>query len=485
MGEIKKYLNYINGEWVASHSGSTIEIHCPADQEVVSIVERSNEKDIDEAVCAARKALEDEDWSFNPKRRSRALYLWAQAVRGHHEEIAVLLSLEAGKPIQEARFEVSNAINYLEYSAASVRTLYGSTTTVDKTLLSVLSREPVGVIGVIIPWNYPVTLFMRDMTPALAAGNTVVVKPAEQTSACNMILLELLDTVEEFPKGVINAVTGYGNEAGEALIQHPSVDMISFTGGSVTGKHIMEVGSKTMKKLSLELGGKSANIIFADADLDKALPMAIKGIFSNAGQLCTVGSRLILEESISVKFLDKMKNLVEKMKIGHGRNEDTELGPVVSEKQMNKILAYIEDGKKCAELVTGGYRITDGALSNGWFLAPTIFLNPPVDSKIVQEEIFGPVLVVQTFKTEEEAIELANGTKFGLASGVWSKDIDKAMRVSRKMHAGSCWVNCYNKLFPEAETGGYKQSGIDRAAGVEGFMKYTEVKHICFEFENK
>ncbi len=478
----RSYRNYINGEWCDAASGATMEVLCPADGQVVSIVPKSSAADVDKAVQAARQAFEHADWAYNPRLRSNALYAWAQKLREHHEEVARILAAEAGKPIGEARFETGNAINYLEYSAASARKIYGGTTNVDPSSFSLLAREPVGVVGAISPWNYPVTLFMRDMTPALAAGCTTVVKPAAQTSGCTLILLELLHETGMFPAGVINTLSGPGSDAGEALIAHKDVDMITFTGGTEVGQHIMRTAADTMKKVSLELGGKAGNIVFADADMDKVMANAVKASFSNAGQLCTVASRLILERKAAETFLPAYVKLVQSLKVGHSLAEDTQLGPVVNRTQMERILGYIEEAKGYAQLLTGGNRITADGLDKGCFIEPTIFLDPPVDSPIVQEEIFGPVLVVQTFETLEEAIELANNTPYGLASGVWSKDIDKAMRVARKMKAGSCWVNCYNRLFPDAETGGYKLSGTDRAAGIEGLMKYTEVKHICIDF---
>lgn len=478
----RSYRNYINGEWCDAASGATMEVLCPADGQVVSIVPKSSAADVDKAVQAARQAFEHADWAYNPRLRSNALYAWAQKLRERHEEVARILAAEAGKPIGEARFETGNAINYLEYSAASARKIYGGTTNVDPSSFSLLAREPVGVVGAISPWNYPVTLFMRDMTPALAAGCTTVVKPAAQTSGCTLILLELLHETGMFPAGVINTLSGPGSDAGEALIAHKDVDMITFTGGTEVGQHIMRTAADTMKKVSLELGGKAGNIVFADADMDKVMANAVKASFSNAGQLCTVASRLILERKAAETFLPAYVKLVQSLKVGHSLAEDTQLGPVVNRTQMERILGYIEEAKGYAQLLTGGNRITADGLDKGCFIEPTIFLDPPVDSPIVQEEIFGPVLVVQTFETLEEAIELANNTPYGLASGVWSKDIDKAMRVARKMKAGSCWVNCYNRLFPDAETGGYKLSGTDRAAGIEGLMKYTEVKHICIDF---
>ena len=481
--EIKRYRNLIDGVWQDAENGAMMEIHCPCDGALVSEVPASEKADVDLAVNAARNAFDHANWAFDPRLRSRCLGAWAAAIRANHEALATRLSLETGKPINEARFELNSSIGYVEYYAAAARTLYGTSTAVEPGLLSVLAREPVGVVAVITPWNYPVTLLMRDMAPALAAGCTCVLKPAAQTTGCTLAVLELLSQVPEFPKGVVNAVSGRGSVVGDALTCHPGVDMISLTGGLETGRQVMKTAADSMKKVSLELGGKSPNVIFADADLDKALPFALKAIFMNAGQLCTVGSRLVLEESLVDTFLPRLKEEVEKLRPGYCMDENTNLGPVISQEQMEKILGYIEQGKQCATLVTGGHRLTENGLDKGFYIAPTIFLNPPMDAPIVQEEIFGPILVVQTFRTREEALEIANGTEYGLASAVWSRDIDKAMWVARRLRAGSAWVNCYNKLLPECETGGYKQSGMDRAGGVDGMLKYTEIKHLCVDFK--
>ena len=481
--EIKRYRNLIDGVWQDAENGAMMEIHCPCDGALVSEVPASEKADVDLAVNAARNAFDHANWAFDPRLRSRCLGAWAAAMRANHEALATRLSLETGKPINEARFELNSSIGYVEYYAAAARTLYGTSTAVEPGLLSVLAREPVGVVAVITPWNYPVTLLMRDMAPALAAGCTCVLKPAAQTTGCTLAVLELLSQIPEFPKGVVNAVSGRGSVVGDALTCHPGVDMISLTGGLETGRQVMKTAADSMKKVSLELGGKSPNVIFADADLDKALPFALKAIFMNAGQLCTVGSRLVLEESLVDTFLPRLKEEVEKLRPGYCMDENTNLGPVISQEQMEKILGYIEQGKQCATLVTGGHRLTENGLDKGFYIAPTIFLNPPMDAPIVQEEIFGPILVVQTFRTREEALEIANGTEYGLASAVWSRDIDKAMWVARRLRAGSAWVNCYNKLLPECETGGYKQSGMDRAGGVDGMLKYTEIKHLCVDFK--
>ena len=483
--EVKTFQNYIDGKWQDASNGKTKELVCPGTGEVVSVIPASGAEDVDAAVASAKRAFYEEDWAYNPRQRSQAMFAWARAMRENLEYLATRLSLETGKPIGEARFEINGSIGYLEYYASATRTLFGGTTAVDQYTLSVLARDPVGVVGVITPWNYPVTLLMRDMAPALAAGCTIVLKAADQTSGCTVAVVELLQGNELFPRGVMNCVSGRGSVIGNAIVEHPDVDMISFTGGVDTGKGIMEKAAPTMKKLSLELGGKSPNVIFADADLNKALPYAVKACFTNAGQLCTSGTRLVIEESIARDFVNRLKTEVEKLKVGRWDAADTNMGAITTQDQMEKVLGYIEIGKKDAELITGGYRVTEGGLDKGFYVAPTIFYNPPMQSPVVQEEIFGPVLVVQTFKTEAEAIEIANGTTFGLASSVWSQDIDRAMRVSRKIRAGSCWINCYNRLFPECETGGFKESGIDRAGGVEGLAKYTEVKHICFDFVPK
>lgn len=476
------YENFIDGKWVPAASGAMLDIFCPCNGELVSRVPASDKSDVNAAVASAKRAFYEEDWAFNPRLRSAVLLKWAAAMRANLESLARALALETGKPIGEARFEINGSIGYMEYYASAARTLYGGTTAVDRSSLSVLSREPVGVVAGITPWNYPITLMMRDLAPALAAGNTIIIKSAQQTTACTLEVVRLLKEVPMLPRGVINAVSGKGSVIGNVFSEHPDVDMISFTGSVEVGKSLTRSAAETMKKLSLELGGKSPNIVFADANIEKALPYAIKAVFTNAGQLCTSGTRLVIEESIADEFLARLKALAEGLKLGYCMDENTQMGPVVSKAQLETVLGYIEDGLKTGTLVTGGRRVMENGMDKGYFVAPTIIKNPAHNSRIVQEEIFGPVLVVETFRTEQEAVEIANGTEFGLAGAVWTRDIDKAMRVARKVRSGSMWINCYNKLFPECETGGYKQSGVDRAGGVEGIMKYTEVKHICVDF---
>jgi len=480
---IGEFKNYVKGIWTDPVGGQFREQFTTIDGTAVSKCAHSGSSDVDVAVAAAREAFELADWKENPRKRSKALQHWADQMRENVKELATLLSWQVGKPYKESFGEMMGAIGYMEYYASAARTIYGSNMSVDDVTLSIMLREPVGVIGVIVPWNYPITLLMRDMAPALAAGNTCIVKPAGQTAGITMRVIALLDQVEEFPPGVVNAVSGPGSIVGDVLTSHPDVDMINFTGSVDVGKTIMRECASTMKKVSLELGGKSASIIFADADLGKALPYALTSIFTNAGQLCTSASRILVEESIAEDFIAQLKSAVEQMQVGDPFDAATAMGAMNTPQQMDTVLKYIELGKTQGTLLTGGHRLVDNGLEKGCFIAPTVFVDLPQDSPLIQEEIFGPVLCVNAFKTEEEAVEMANGTVFGLASGVWTQDINKAVRVGKKMRAGTCWINCYNRLFNECETGGYKQSGLDRAGGIEGIKKFTEVKHLCIDYK--
>ncbi|QRN84737.1 aldehyde dehydrogenase [Clostridia bacterium] len=473
--------NYVNGKFCASSSGETMETKNPANGSLVAKVQKSTVDDVHEAVRVANEAFNNADWAWNPRRRTRALFAWADAIRNNMDDLMRKLSMETGKPLQEARGELMGSIGYLEYYGAMARSLYGGVTSIDKDSYSMLVREPLGAVGIIVPWNYPITLLMRDLAPALAAGNTAVVKPANQTSGITMEVISLLEGIDEIPAGVVNALTGSGRVIGMELVRTKGIEMINFTGSSSTGKTIMREASNTMKKLSLELGGKSASVVFADADFDKAMTFAIRSIFTHAGQLCTSASRLVVEESIKDKVLDELTKRAQALKVGNGLEEGTQMGAISTKDQFDSIMRYIEIARKEGRIVTGGKQITRDGLDQGYFIEPTIVTDLPIDSRVAQEEIFGPVLVVQTFKTEEEAVAIANSTAFGLASGVWSKDIDRAMRVARRMKAGSTWINTYNRLIPEAETGGYKESGIGRSGGREGILEFTEVKHIMID----
>jgi betaine-aldehyde dehydrogenase len=323
------------------------------------------------------------------------------------------------------------------------------------------------------------SLLTRSLAPALAAGNAVVKKPASLTPGATAELIQMIDDIPEIPKGIVNFVIGPGSSVGAELVKHPDVDMVAFTGDTSTGKEIMRMAADTLKKVSLELGGKSPNIVFADADFDRAIRGAIAGAsLFHAGQVCVAGSRVLVQEDIHDRFMKRVNEIAGKMRVGPGLKEGVQVGPVISEGQLNRIMDYVEVGKREAELVVGGHRLTEGELARGYFIAPTVFDHVPVEATIAQEEIFGPVLSVLTFKDEEEAGEVANATVYGLAAAVWTNDINKALRVAKKVRSGMVWINTFGKLYPNAEMGGFKQSGVGRQYGLEGLWEFTEMKHI-------
>lgn len=472
------YLNYINGEWVQSDSGETTDIIDPATGAVLHQVQSSTTDDINAAVAAARDAFENSGWKEDVDLRTKALRKMAENIADRHETLRDLLIKEAGKIFPVARGEAGMIVQTTEYYADLARWIYGRSMQPTPDSLSVLLREPIGVVGIITPWNMPLALLVRPLAPALAAGCAVVMKPAEQTSGVTAELVKAIEEVDEIPDGIVNLVTGRGSVVGSHLAGHDDVDMISFTGGTDTGREIVRLSANNLKKTSLELGGKSPNIVFADADFERAVKGALNGAaFWNAGQVCTAGTRLLVEESIHDDFIAQIKESVPKMKVGPG-TERVNVGPVVSEEQLETVMRYIDHGKEVAELVAGGNRLTEGDLSKGYFVEPTVFDRPPVDSDLAQDEIFGPVLSVLPFGDIEEAVEIANATRYGLVAAVWTRDIDTAMSVSKRVKAGTVWVNTYGKLFQNLEFGGTKESGSSRHYGLEGLLEYTELKHI-------
>jgi betaine-aldehyde dehydrogenase len=378
-----------------------------------------------------------------------------------------------------SKAEVLRGADAIQYYAGLARAVYGRSTMLAPDSLAILLREPIGVISIIVPWNMALSLLTRSLAPALAAGNAVVIKPSSATPGATAEFVKMIDAIPEFPKGIVNFVVGPGGTTGAELAKHPDVDMVAFTGDTSTGKEIMRMAADTLKKVGLELGGKSPNVVFADADFDRAVRGALNGAsMFHAGQVCIAGSRVLVEEKIHDQFVEKLAELTKRLRVGHGLDEGVTAGPVMNETQLNRIMDYIEEGKHDSKLVIGGERLTANGLDKGYFIAPTVFDQVPVDARIAQEEIFGPVLTVLTFKDEEEAAEVANATVFGLAAAVWTKDIARAVRVAKRIKSGMVWVNTYGKLFPAGEMGGYKQSGIGRQYGLEGLWEYTEMKHI-------
>ncbi|MGG3882857.1 aldehyde dehydrogenase family protein [Brevibacillus panacihumi] len=470
---------FINGEWVDSSSGETFEVRNPANGEVIALAAKGTREDAQRAIQAARFAFDEGGWGGS-KARDRAELLWkvADLIEARAEEFAQTDTRNNGKPLRESRYDVSDAVNQFRYYAGLCTKPQGQTYDVPDEISAMVVREPIGVVGAITCWNYPLVMNAQKMAPALAAGNTLVLKPADLTPLSTIMLFECLEQAG-FPPGVANLVTGPGSVVGDEISRNELVDKVAFTGGTETGIAIMKNAADTVKKLSLELGGKSPNIVFADADFETAVDYALFAIFANQGEVCSAGSRLLLQEEIYEPFLARLVERAQKIVVGDGSDPETEMGPLISKEHMERVLAYIQLGRdEGAQLLCGGNRLTDRGRGNGYFVEPTIFAVDRQDLRIVQEEIFGPVLVVQKFTTEQEAIRLANSTKYGLAGGVFTNDGAKAQRVIRKLRAGITWINTYHPTFNEAPWGGYKMSGIGRELGTYGYEAYTEVKQI-------
>lgn len=476
--DVKKM--YIDGEWVTSSSEEIREIINPATGKVIDVVAEGTAEDVKKAVAAAKRAFYEDGWMETTAiERASYLYKIADKLESMEKEFSEIDTLDNGKPLRETVADVQDGVACLRYYAGLVNKPSGQIYEVpDPNMQSMVVREPIGVCGQIIPWNYPLLMALWKIAPALAAGNTIVFKPSEVTPLSAIKLFEVIESVG-IPKGVANLVMGAGAVVGHEIAANMDIDKVAFTGGTKTGRSIMQAATGNIKNISLELGGKSPNIVFADADFETAVDYALFGIFCNQGQVCSAGSRLILEDKIYDKFIARLVERAKKIKVGSGVDPETEMGPLVSKIQMDKVLNYIEIGKKeGAKLVCGGNKINTEELKDGFFVEPTIFIDTTPDMTIVKEEIFGPVLVVQKFTGEEEAIKLANDTVYGLAGAVFTQDGAKAMRVIKKLRAGITWVNSYHPTFNEAPWGGYKQSGIGRELGTFGLEEYTEVKQI-------
>lgn len=475
-----EHLNmFIDGQWIPSISGDTREIMNPANGKVIAVSAEGDEQDAVRAIAAAKAAFYERGWWGVPaSERAGLLFRTADLLEGKADEFARMETLNNGKPLREAAADIYDAVACLRYYAGLATKPHGQSYEVSDPVHAVVVREPIGVCGQIIPWNYPLLMAVWKLAPALAAGNTVVFKPAELTPLTAVYLFRLLEEAG-FPAGVANLLLGAGATAGHTLAAHHDVDKIAFTGGTATGRSIMQAATGNLKKISLELGGKSPNIVFADADFEVSVEYAMFAIFANQGQVCAAGSRLLLEESLYERFMERLVERTKALVVGDGMREDVEMGPLISEAHLHKVLGYVELGKaEGATLLCGGNRLQGGPYEGGFFMEPTIFTDTRPEMRIVQEEIFGPVLVVQTFKDEQEAIRLANDSVYGLAGAVFTTNGAKAQRVIRKLRAGITWINTYHPTYNEAPWGGYKQSGIGRELGTFGFEEYTEVKQI-------
>lgn len=480
--EVKKVGHYISGDYVQSRDNAVFEVKNPATQEVIAYVSEATEADVDRACRAAREAFDHGPWrTMTVAERCAKLRRMAEIILERKEEIARLDALDVGKPYQSTvEHEVPRAANNIRFFADFMEKQGGETYPMEEDYLNYTRYEPVGVAALITPWNVPFMLTTWKLGPCLAAGNTAVIKPAEMTPL-SVSLLGKIAKEAGIPDGVVNIVHGQGNVVGTALTTHPEVDLISFTGSTATGKRIMKNGADTLKKVSFELGGKAANIVFEDADLDKAVPGSIHAAFMNSGQVCLAGSRILVQRTILERFLERFTKAAMALKIGDPQNIETKMGPLVSAQHYQKVTSYLEIAKEeKATLICGGGRPElPEYLQKGYYLEPTVYVSENPKSRMCQEEIFGPVVTIIPFDTEVEALKIANDTEYGLNGVVWTQNLQRAHRISHAVRAGTIWVNCWFVRDLRAPFGGFKKSGIGREGGHHSLEFFTEVKNIC------
>ncbi|MBS5949165.1 MAG: aldehyde dehydrogenase [Clostridium sp.] len=480
----EKYQLYIGGEWKDSSDGTTIKTYNPANGELLSEIADATEKDVDDAVKAARKAFET--WGkTTPAERAIILNKIADIIDNNAEYLATIETMDNGKPIRETTgADIPLAADHFRYFAGVIRADEGVASNIDENTLNLILREPIGVVGQIVPWNFPFLMAAWKLAPVLAAGDTSVFKPSSTTS---LSVLEFMKLIQDIvPKGVINIITGRGSKSGEYLQHNEGIDKLAFTGSTEVGREIGLSAAKRIIPATLELGGKSANIFFSDADMNMALEGIQLGILFNQGQVCSAGSRIFVQEDFYDEFIEKAVNAFEKVKVGNPLDSTTQMGAQVSEAQLNKILKYIEIGKnEGAKVITGGERFVEGDARNGYFMKPTLLVDVNNNMRVAREEIFGPVGVVIKFKTEDEVIAMANDSNYGLGGGVFTRDINRAIRVAKSIRTGRVWVNTYNSFPAGATFGGYKESGIGRETHKSILDAYTQKKNIIVNLSEK
>lgn len=475
----KTYQLFIEGTWVEAASGQTFPSYNPATNEVLAEVAAGGSADVDAAVEAARRALEGKEWAhMDPSERGRLLARIGGRIREEAESLARLESLDNGKTLKEAMGDVQYVARTWEYFAGLADKIEGKTIPVPGLRFDYTRVEPLGVTAHIVPWNYPLVLSSRGLAPALAAGNTAVVKPSSYAPLTNLRLAEIAGE-EGLPAGVLNVVPGPGGETGRALTGHGGVDAITFTGSVETGREIMKAAAEHIVPVILELGGKCPNVVLEDADPDRALRGVLRGIFTNAGQMCWAGSRLLLHESLEDGFLRQLQARAASLAVGPGTEEGSQMGPLIAPAQEERVLGYVEKGKEeGATLLVGGEKVAEGDLAKGNFVQPTVFAGVTPDMTIAREEIFGPILSVMPFSDLEEAVEVANAPGLGLCAGVWTRDLGRAHRLAAEIDAGVVSINEYPITFPQAPFGGFKESGIGHEQGLEAVYHYSRVKNV-------
>jgi betaine-aldehyde dehydrogenase len=480
---LKELQNYIDGKWVDAEDGRRFDVFDPADGSVIARAADSQPADVESAIGAARRAFDEGSWPrVSERERQSVLLKAAEIVRRENERLAELETRDSGKPLSEAREDIDEAAYMFEYFGTWATKVAGEIPPVGPGAMSLVVKEPVGVAGLIVPWNYPLLMAVQKVAPALAAGCTCVLKPAEQTPLSILALANDFEAVG-IPPGVVNIITGDGPSAGAPIVAHPDVRKVAFTGSAEVGRTIMRGAADQLKRVSLELGGKSPNIFFSDADFENAVDGALFGTFINQGEVCSAGSRVLVQRDIYQKFVDAAAAKAKTIKLGPGIDRENKMGPLVSAEQRDRVAGYLEIGRKEARVAVGGGRPTQ--LERGWYIEPTIFYDVDNSAKIAQEEIFGPVMSVIPFTDEADAIRIANATPYGLAAAVWTRDIFKAFRVVKALEAGIVWVNHMQPTFVEAPWGGYKASGFGRELGHWAVEEYLETKQVFINLDEK